>query len=54
MKQMVEELNSAHAQVNLHKFEIERFNNEIRKMKEDWFNAQRKSRTLPIIPEEVS
>lgn len=52
MKSMVVELNSAHAQVNHYRFDIDRLNKDIVDMKNAWFNMKRKQNRLDSIPEE--
>ncbi|CAG9330022.1 unnamed protein product [Blepharisma stoltei] len=53
MKNMINELNNAHAQVNRHRFEIERLNRDIAAMKEVWFDQRRKEKKLKTIEEEA-
>ena len=52
MKNMIGELNNAHAQVNHYRFEIDRLNKTISDVKEKWFATKRKESKLESIPEE--
>jgi chromosome segregation ATPase len=52
MKNMIKELNAAHAQVNHYRFEIDRLNKDINDIKEKWFAMKKKENRLQSIPEE--
>ena len=52
MKGMILELNSAHAQVNHYRFDIDRLNKAISSLKETWFAMKKKQSRLESIPEE--
>lgn len=54
MKNMIGELNAAHAQVNHYRFEIDRLNKNISDIKENWFALKRKQNKLESIPEEAA
>ena len=54
MKNMIEELNAAHAQVNHYRFDIDRLNGSLTDMKERWFAMKKKQSKLELIPEEAN